>query len=105
MPIKNIDLLLEKSFQKEQNYRCLDGLQSDVWTKIRQRKVAVNTISIMLPVWSNIQLRYASLATALVIGLVVPHISYQPQSQTQTLGLEVFSPDASFLMTSLYKEI
>jgi len=102
MLLKVIDKLLDRSFQKEPDYNRLNRLESDVWRQIRQSK-AVSTISFMMPVWSNTQLRYASLTLALIGGLIVSQASIQPSPRVDTLGLEVFSPNAPFLMTANFE--
>ena len=108
MLLKMIDKLLDRSFQKEPDYSRLNRLESDVWRQIRQsktaQKVAGSAISFMMPVWSNTQLRYASLTLALIGGLVVSQASAVPAPRTDTLGLEVFSPNASFLMTATFEQ-
>ncbi len=104
MLLKVIDKLLDRSFQKEPNYSRLHRLESDVWTQIRQSKTTQSAISLMLPVWSNRQLRYASLTLALIGGLLVSQTSIQQSQRTDTLGLEVFSPNAPFLMTATFEQ-
>lgn len=104
MLLKVIDKLLKRSFQKEPDYSRLNRLESDVWRQIRQSKTAQSAISFMMPVWSNKQLRYASLTLALIGGLVVSQASVQPGPRADTLGLEVFSPSVSFLMTASFEQ-
>jgi hypothetical protein len=104
MLLKAIDKLLDWSFQKEPDYNRLNRLESDVWRQIRQSKTAQSAISFMMPVWSNKQLRYASLTLALIGGLMVSQASIQPSPRTNTLGLEVFSPNAPFLMTATFEQ-
>ncbi len=105
MLLNIIDKLLDRSFQKELDYSRLDGLESDVWAKIRQIKVATPVTSFMLPVWSNVQLRYACLALALIGGLVASQASIKSIPSADTLGLEIFSPNAPFLMTSTFEPL
>ncbi len=102
MLLKTIDKLLDRSFQKEPGYGRLNRLEFDVWRQIRQSK-AVSAISFMMPVWDNTRLRYASLTLALIGGLMVSQVSIQPAPRMDTLGLEVFSPNAPFLMTTTFK--
>ncbi len=106
MLLKVIDKLLVRSFQKEPDYSRLERLESDVWAQIRGSKTAQSAISFMLPVWSNTQLRYASLVLALIGGLIVSQMSgVQQTPDIDTLGLEIFSPNAPFLMTSTFENI
>jgi hypothetical protein len=102
--LKAIDKLLDRSFQKELHYKRLNRLESAVWRQIRQSKTTQSAISFMMPVWSNKQLRYASLTLALIGGLMVSQASIQPAPRTNTLGLEVFSPNAPFLMTATFEQ-
>ncbi len=103
MSLSIIDKLLNRSFQRAPDYARLNQLESDVWRKIRQSKAAKNTVSFMMPVWSNTRLRYASLSLALIGGLILSQSSIQPIAPTDTLlGLDVFAPDAAFLMTLNY---
>ena len=106
MLLKVIDKLLDRSFQKKPDYARLDQLESDVWEQIRHSKSSKNKISFMIPVWSNTQLRYASLTVALIGGLAVSQLSsIQPTMPVaNTLGLEVFSPNAPFLITSTLEQ-
>lgn len=103
MLLKAIDKLLDRCFQKEPSYSRLNRLESDVWRQIRQSKT-VSTISFMMPVWGNMRLRYASLTLALIGGLMVSQPSVQLNSRVDTLGLEVFSPNAPFLMTATFEQ-
>ena len=109
MLLRVIDKLLDRSFQKEPDYDRLGRLESDVWRQIRQSKAAGSAISFMLPVWSNTQLRYASLTLALIGGLLVSQISQtaiqQPPPRADILGLDIFSPNAPFFITSTFKEL
>lgn len=103
MLTKAVDRLLDQFFKKEPNYHQLDSLEDDVWTRINHHKTTSSTLT-MIPVWSNTQLRYASLTLALLSGLVMSQISFQSPARSDTLGLEIFSPSAPFLMTSTFKD-
>lgn len=103
MSLKAVDKLLDISLQKEPSYSRLDRLESDVWRQIRQSK-AVSTISFMMPVWDNTRLRYASLMLAMIGGLMVSQVTVQPSKRADTLGLEIFSPNAPFLMTATFEQ-
>ncbi len=106
MLLKAIDKLLDQSFRSELNYKRLNRLESDVWAQIRQSRAAVSSMPFMLPIWSNTQLRYASLTLALIGGLIVSQYSIKPQStRADTFGLDAFSPNAPFLMTSTFNQI
>ncbi|PCI55548.1 MAG: hypothetical protein COB36_07980 [Alphaproteobacteria bacterium] len=97
MLFKVIDTLLNRSFGKEPDYKCLNRLEPDVWREIRQRRDAPRGISVMLPVWPNVQLRYVSLVLVVISGLAVSQISFYSTPKSDTLGLQVFSPRVSFL--------
>jgi len=100
MLLKVIDKLLERSFQKEPDYRRLDRLESDVWARIRQSKSATPQASVLaFPAWGGAQLRYASLVLVLVAGLMVSQLS-PVKAQSDTLGLEVFSMNAPYMISS-----
>ncbi len=99
MLLKTMDKLLDQLFKKTPNYDSLNRLESDVWRQIRRSKSAASAMSLMLPVWSNVNLRYASITLALVGGLFVSQYAKQPQHES-AFGLEVFSPNTSFIMTS-----
>ncbi|GEM_PF-1094402 len=103
MLLKVIDKLLDKLIQKEPDYSRINRLESDVWRQIKQSKAAGSAISFMMPVWGNTQLRYASLTLALIGGLIVSQGSIQPIPRSNILDLEVFSPNASFLMTATFE--
>ncbi len=104
MLLKVIDKLLDRSFQKELDCSRLNRLESDVWRQIKRSKTTQSTISFVMPVWSNKQLRYASLTLALIGGLFVSQASIQPAPHADTLGLEIFSPSTSFLMTANFEQ-
>ncbi|PCJ00693.1 MAG: hypothetical protein COB14_04280 [Alphaproteobacteria bacterium] len=97
MLLKVIDKLLDRSFGKEPDYKCLNRLESDVWRQVRQSRDAARGISVMLPVWPNVQLRYASLVLVVISGLAVSQISFYSMPKPDRLGLQVFSPRVSFL--------
>ena len=100
MLLKVIDKLLDRSFQKEPNYARLDSLESDVWARVQQSKAEPNFSILAFPVWvGGAQLRYASLVLALVAGLMASQLS-PVNAQSDTLGLEVFSTNAPYLITS-----
>jgi len=100
MLLKVIDKLLDRSFQKEPDYSRLDRLESDVWARIRQTKTAPQPAIFAFPAWGGgAQLRYASLVLALVAGLMASQLS-PVKAQSDTLGLEVFSTNAPYLITS-----
>ncbi len=99
MLLKVIDKLLERSFQKEPDYHRLDRLESDVWARIRQKKSVPQTSVLAFPAWGGAQLRYASLVLALVTGLMVSQLS-PVKAQSDTLGLEVFSMNAPYMISS-----
>ena len=100
MLLKAIDKLLERSFQKEPDYHRLDRLESDVWARIRHSKTAPQASIWALPAFgAGVQLRYASLVLALAAGLMVSQLS-PVKAQSDTLGLEVFSANAPYLITS-----
>ena len=103
MLLKVIDKLLDRYFHKEPDYSRLNRLESDVWRQIRQNKTLHSAVSFMMPVWDNSRLRYASLTLALVGGLMMSQVSMQSNTHADTLGLEVFSPNAPFLMTDNFK--
>ncbi len=106
MLLKVIDKLLDRLVQKEPDYSRLNCLESDVWRQIRQSKTAQSAVSFMMPVWGNTQLRYASLTLAVIGGLIVSQASIQPSPRVDNiLGLEVFSPNASFLMSATFEQI
>ena len=99
MLLKAIDKLLDRSFQKEPDYHRLDRLESDVWARIRHSKTAPQASIWVLPAFgAGAQLRYASLVLALVAGLMASQLS--PVKAQDTLGLEVFSTTAPYLITS-----
>ena len=100
MLLKAIDKLLDRSFQKEPDYHRLDRLESDVWSRIRQSKAAPQASIWAFPAFgAGAQLRYASLVLALVAGLMASQLS-PVKAQSDTLGLEVFSTSAPYLITS-----
>ncbi len=100
MLLKFTDKLLKKSFQKEPDYARLDRLESDVWARIRQSKAVPQASIWALPAFgAGAQLRYASLVLALAAGLMASQLS-PVKAQSNTLGLEVFSTNAPFLITS-----
>ncbi len=100
MLLKAIDKLLGRVFQKEPDYSRLDRLESDVWARIRQSKTAPDNSILAFPAWvGGAQLRYASLVLALVAGLMASQLS-PVQAQSDTLGLEVFSTNAPYMITS-----
>ncbi len=100
MLLRVIDRLLDRSFMREPDYTRLSCLESDVWRQIKQSKAVNSSKLFILPVWSNTQLRYACLALALIGGMFISQASIKSSSQADILGLEVFSPNASFLITS-----
>ena len=104
MLLKIVDKLLDRAFRKQPDYSRLNRLESDVWRQVRQNKTAQRAISFMTPVWNNTQLRYASLTLAMIGGLVVSQASMQPSPRADILGLEVFSPNAPFLMTAIFEQ-
>ena len=98
MLLKVIDKLLDRSFRKGPDYECLNRLETDVWREIRQRHDTPRGISMVLPVWPDMRLRYASLVLAVVSGVAVSQISFHSAvNKTDTLGLQAFSPYVSFL--------
>tara|TARA_R110002124_G_scaffold266813_2_gene433831 strand:- start:20501 stop:20833 length:333 start_codon:yes stop_codon:yes gene_type:complete len=100
MLLKYIDKLLERSFQKEPDYQRLDGLESDVWAQIQQSKAAAPRAHVWaFPAWGGAHLRYASLALALVAGLMASQLS-TVKAPSDTLGLEVFSMNAPYMISS-----
>ena len=103
-----ISKLLDRSFSGEPDYRRLDRLESDVWARIAQSKAANDTISFVMPVWSNVNLRYASLILAMIGGLFVAQMSSYETSTpeySKALGLDVFSPDDPFFISANIKYI
>ena len=103
MLFKVIDILLERSFGKELDYDCLDRLELDVRRQIQRRRVAPDIITSLMPALPIVQLRYASLGLAMVTVLVATQISFSFAPKSDTLGLEVFSPNVSFLVTSTFE--
>ena len=101
MLLKLIDKLLDQSFHKEPDYSRLEHLESDVWARIRRRETALQPNTLVFPAWSaGAQLRYASLALVLIAGLMASQI-WPVKAQSETLGLEVFSTNAPYLITSI----
>jgi len=95
-----ISKLLDRSFSSEPDYRRLDHLESDVWARIAQSKAADDAISFVMPVWSNVNLRYASLILAMIGGVFMAQLSLYETSTpeySKALGLDVFSPSDPFL--------
>lgn len=102
MLLKVIDKLLERVFQKAPDYSRLDRLESDVWARIQHSKAAAPQASVLVfPAWGGAQLRYASLVLALIIGLMASQFS-PVKAQSDTLGLEVFSTNAPYMITSTF---
>ncbi len=99
-----IGKLLDRSFSDEPDYGRLGCLESDVWARIAQSKAASEKMSFVMPVWSNVNLRYASLIMAMIGGLFVAQLSsYETTSSleySKALGLDVFSPDDSFFISA-----
>lgn len=100
MPLKYINNLLVRSFQKEPDYQRLDRLESDVWARIQQSKIVSSQASVWtFSLWSGAQLRYASLALVLVAGLMTSQLS-TAKAPSDTLGLEVFAMNAPYMISS-----
>jgi len=98
-----ISKLLDRSFSGESDYRRLDRLESDVWARIAQSKADSDTISFVMPVWSNVNLRYASLVLAMIGGVFMAQLSLYETSTpeySKALGLDVFSPNNPFFIST-----
>ncbi len=101
------DKLIETHFRKAPDYARLDRLEGDVWARIRQSKSKAQGGILIFPAWGDTRLRYASLVLALAAGLMASQVSFghsQNRAQSDTLGLEVFSVHAPYLITSTIYE-
>lgn len=98
MPLGVIDALLDRIFREEPCCRRLDRLEFDVWTRIRHSHPGDKAAPVK-------RLRFASIFLAVVGTLAISQISFQPTTQGDALGLDVFSPRAPLLVTSIYTEL
>jgi hypothetical protein len=100
MLLKIIDKLLVRSFQNKPDYCRLERLESDVWARIRQSKAATRPEFSIFPTWGGVaQLRFASLVLAFATVLMASQLS-PVIAQSDSLGLEVFSMNAPYMITS-----
>jgi len=99
MLLRTVDKLLDRFFKKEISISRLDKLEDDVWGRIKRRDEIYQIAFFRFPAWENARFRYVSLVIALMIGLVASQLS-TVTTQPDSMGLEVFSTHAPYMITS-----
>jgi len=101
---KTLDRLLSIHFRTEVDNSKLDHLEQDVWRKIRMQAadIALPWYEKMVMAFSVPEFRLASLATAIVLGLLFSPVLPLPYdaSASEVMGLEVFASNTPYLLTN-----
>lgn len=101
---KTLDKLLVMHFNKQPDTSKLDHLEQDVWRKIRMQAVdmALPWYEKMVMAFSVPQFRFASIVTAIVLGLLFSPVMPLPSnaSASEVMGLKVFANNTPYLLTN-----
>jgi len=103
---KTLDRLLSIHFRTDIGNSKLDHMEQDVWRKIRMQAadIALPWYEKMAMAFSVPQFRYASITTAVVLGLAFSPImsSQYSASANEAMGLEVFASNTPYLLTNQF---
>jgi hypothetical protein len=107
---KSLDKLLEMHFRHQPDYSRLDRLEQDVWRRIRARQDDARAARLddVIGVFAVPQFRLASFALALALSLAIsplfpPPSPAQAFSPAQAMGLDLFSPHAPYLPSTVFE--
>ncbi len=107
---KMLDKLLAMHFKSVNTDRRLDRLEQDIWRKINiaSRDMAQPWYDKMVMALSVPQFRVASLAMALIIGIMVGSVitfDHSTVSANDMLGMNIFTAESSYLPSNIIEQM